>query len=95
MQELASLAESDRKIALDRYRILRPHLEDGKALSIVASEAGVAYSTAQRWVSLYRRFGLSALVRKRRSDRGQRRALSGKLQEVVEALAPLYRNKLA
>jgi putative transposase len=87
MQELASLAESDRKIALDRYRILRPHLEDGKALSIVASEAGVAYSTAQRWVSLYRRFGLSALVRKRRCDRGQHRALSRKLREIVEALA--------
>ena len=29
-----------------------------------------------RWVSLYRRFGLSALVGKRRSDRGQRCALS-------------------
>jgi putative transposase len=87
MQELASLAESDRKIALDRYRILRPHLEDGRALSVVASEAGVAYSTAQRWVSLYRRFGLSALVRKKRSDRGQRRALSGELREIVEALA--------
>ena len=43
--------------------------------------------TAQRWVSLYWRFGLSALARKRRSDRGQRRALSGKLREVVEALA--------
>ena len=87
MRELTSLAESDRKIALDRYQILRPHLEDGRALSVVASEAGVAYSTAQRWVSLYWRFGLSALARKRRSDRGQRRALSGKLREVVEALA--------
>jgi hypothetical protein len=54
MRELVSLAESDRKIALDRYRLLRPHLEDGRALTI-ASEAGVAYSTAQRWVTLYRR----------------------------------------
>jgi putative transposase len=87
MRELPSLAESDRKIALDRYRLLQPHLEDGRTLSVVASEAGVAYSTAQRWVSLYRRFGLSALVRKRRSDRGQRRALSVKLRQVVEALA--------
>jgi putative transposase len=52
MRELASLAESDRKIALDRYRFLWPHLEDGRTLSVVASEAGVAYSTAQRWVSL-------------------------------------------
>jgi putative transposase len=85
MQELASLAESDRKIALDRYRILRPHLEDGRALSVVASETGIAYGTAQHWVSLYRRFALSALVRKIRSDRGQPRALSRKLREVVEA----------
>jgi putative transposase len=66
MQELASLAESDRKTALDRSRLLRPNLEDGRALSVVASEAGVAYSTAHRWVSLYRRFGLSALVGKKR-----------------------------
>jgi len=46
MRDLTSLAESDRKIALDRYRILRPHLEDRKALSVVALEAGVPYSTA-------------------------------------------------
>src|SRR6266446_1207133 len=70
-----------------RHRILRPHLEDGRALTAVALEAGGAYSTAQRWVSLYRRFGLSALSRKRRSDRGQHRAISKKLREVVEALA--------
>jgi putative transposase len=87
MRELTSLADSDRKIALDRYRMLRPHLEDGRALSAFASEAGVAYSTAQRWVSLYRRFGLSALARKRRSDRGRCRVVSPKLREVVEALA--------
>jgi hypothetical protein len=87
MRELTSLAESDRKIALDRYRMLRPHLEDRRALSAVASEAGVAYGTAERWVSLYRRFGLSALARKRRSDRGHYRAVSPKLRQVVEALA--------
>ena len=28
--------------------LLRPHLEDGRALSAVASESGIAYSTAQR-----------------------------------------------
>ncbi len=48
MRELKSLAESERKIALDRYRILRPHLEDGKALSAVALEAGVVYSTGEQ-----------------------------------------------
>src|SRR5260221_2195665 len=85
MRELTSLTESDRKIALDRCRILQPHLQDGRALSVVAREAGVAYSTAQRSVRLYRRFGLSALARKERSDRGQRAALglsTGQLRTV-------------
>jgi hypothetical protein len=41
MRQLASLAESDRKIALDRYRLLQPDLEDGKTLSVVASEVVV------------------------------------------------------
>jgi hypothetical protein len=40
MRELASLAESDRKIALDRYRLLQPHLEDGRTLSVVAKQIG-------------------------------------------------------
>ena len=30
MQELVSLAEADRKIALDRFRILQPHLQQGR-----------------------------------------------------------------
>ena len=62
MRELVSLAEADRKIALDHFRILQPYLQHGRALRAVALEAGVAYSAAQRWVSLYRKFGLSALA---------------------------------
>src|SRR4030088_540170 len=66
------------------------HLEDGRKLTVVASEAGVAYSTAQRWVNLYRRFGLSALARKRCSDRGQRRELSRKRRDMrLRELIPL------
>ncbi len=86
MRELTSLTESDRKIALDRCRILQPHLQDGRALSVVAREAGVAYSTAQRSVRLYRRFGLSALARKERSDRGQRAALGLSTGQLVAGL---------
>jgi hypothetical protein len=49
MQALASLAESDRKIALDRYRILRPHLATAKrgvVGRIVLSYSRKAYSEA-------------------------------------------------
>jgi putative transposase len=38
--------------------------------------------------SEYRRIGLAALVRKKRADRGQRRAVSTKLKEAIEGLAP-------
>ena len=53
----------------------------------VAQAAGIPYRTAQRWVALYRMFGLAALARKHRSDRGGRRAVSAKLKDVIEGLA--------
>ena len=34
------------------FEVKRPHLEDGRALTIVGSEAGVSYRTAQRWIAL-------------------------------------------
>src|SRR4051794_9298884 len=73
---------------IDRIlEILRPHLEQGRALNVVAREAGVAFRTAQRWVALYRQFGLAALAHKPRADRGGRRALSPELVQVIEGLA--------
>ncbi len=43
--------------------------------------------TLQRWVAQYRRDGLASLVRKPRADRGERRAVSTKIREVIEGLA--------
>ncbi len=53
----------------------------------IAREAGIPYRTAQRWVAQYRRFGLAALSRKKREDRGERRAVSKRLKEIIEGLA--------
>jgi putative transposase len=64
-----------------------PHLEEHQSLQSVARAAGIPYRTAQRWVARYRRFGLAALSRKKREDRGGRRALSTKLREIIEGLA--------
>lgn len=85
--ELASLPESERQLALQRFRILQPHLEQAVTLTVAAAEAGIAYRTAKRWVSLYRRFGLVALARKVRADHGARRTISVQMTEIVEALA--------
>ena len=87
MDHLAALPEEARKFALDRFRLIQPHLEQDRSLSSVAQTAGISYRTAHRWVTQYRRFGLAALARKQREDRGERRAVSLKLKEIIEGLA--------
>ncbi|MBZ5624161.1 MAG: helix-turn-helix domain-containing protein [Acidobacteriia bacterium] len=86
MDELAGLPEDVRKLALDRFRLVQPHLEQNQSLQSVAQAAGIPYRTAQRWVAQYRLSGLVALARKKRGDRGERRAVSAKVKEVIEAL---------
>jgi putative transposase len=87
MDELASLQESARKMALERFRIIQPHLEQDRSLSLIARTTNIPYRTMHRWLTRYRRFGLAALARKAREDRGKRRTLSPRLLEVAEALA--------
>ena len=62
MDELAGLSEEARKLAMERFRLLQPHLENNEPLTSVAQAAGIPYRTAHRLVSEYRRSGLAALV---------------------------------
>ena len=87
MPDLTGLSEEARQRAMERYEILRPHLEEGKALTAVAHEAGVPYRTAQRWLARYQQSGLAALAPKPRTDRGERRALTPELLHLIEGLA--------
>jgi putative transposase len=87
MDELTSLQESAREMALERFRIIQPHLEHDRSLSLIARTTNISYRTMHRWLTRYRRFGLAALARKAREDRGKRRTLSPRLMEVAEALA--------
>jgi putative transposase len=73
--------------ALERFRIIRPCLEEGVSLAAVARHHGIPLRTIRRWVSHYRTGGLAALMRAPRADKGSRRALSPALQDLVEALA--------
>ncbi|MEV0163395.1 Mu transposase C-terminal domain-containing protein [Nonomuraea fuscirosea] len=83
---LAELSSAQRERALERYRILRPHLDDGVPLARVAAHAGRPYRTLQRWLADYRRDGLAGLARHPRRDAGTRR-LPGELQLLIEGLA--------
>lgn len=87
MNELAGLSEQARELALDRFRLLQPHLEQQRPLHLVAGEAGIPLRTAQRWVALYQRYGLTALVRSPRKDRGEHRGVSAQIKEMIEGLA--------
>jgi putative transposase len=86
LASLSSLSDDERTLALARFQILRPFLEDGVPLARVAREQNVILRTARRWVRRYRREGLAGLARKERSDRAQRN-LSTDLQQLIEGLA--------
>src|SRR5215472_2693385 len=87
MDQLTGLTEEARKLALDRFRLLQPHLEDDRPLKAVAASAGIPFRTAQRLAALYQQFGLAGLPRKKPTDDGQHREISAKLKEVVEGIA--------
>lgn len=87
MEQLAGLPESARKLALERFQLLRPYLEENESLQSVAAAADISFRTAQRWVAQYQQFGLAALVRRKRTDIGERRAVSEALCKAIEGLA--------
>jgi transposase-like protein len=63
-----AFSDEERALALDRFRRLRPHLEDGLPLARLARAEGIPLRTARRWVRRYREQGLAGLVRRPRSD---------------------------
>jgi len=86
---LVELSEAARTLALARWRVLRPHLEDGVPLARAARDAGVSLRTAQRWLMSLRAdglAGLAGLARRQRADRGRRR-VPDELVAVIEGLA--------
>jgi len=87
VRELAELSTEARELALERFRLLVPHLEGKRTLRSVALEAEVPFRTAQRWVERYRKSGLAALARQGRADEGGRRVYSQRILEAIEGLA--------
>jgi putative transposase len=82
------LTEDQRRAALGRFRILRPHLEEGVPLARIAQEHNLGLRTLSRWAANYRQPGLAGLCRKSRTDRDQRK-MSPTLQQFIEGLALL------
>ena len=83
---LTGLSEVQRRQALERFSLLRPHLEDGVSLARLAERHAMPLRTLERWVRQYRRLGLGGLVRQPYANRGRRR-LPTELQHAIEGLA--------
>ncbi|MDQ3397122.1 MAG: helix-turn-helix domain-containing protein [Deinococcota bacterium] len=73
--------------AVVRYRVLKPHLEEGVPLPQLAREHGISLRTARRWLSRYREGGMAGLARKSRVTKGARVSVPEPLLAAVEALA--------
>jgi len=87
VQALADMSDVERKLALERYKLLEPHLQNGRELRSVSKGSNVSFRTLQRWVAGYKREGLAGLVRKSRMDSGERRTVTPRLCEAIEGLA--------
>ena len=55
-------------MAMERFAVLQPHLEEGVPLARAVRQAGVPVRTAERWLARYRQSGLTGLVRLVRRD---------------------------
>lgn len=84
---LAGLTQHERDQATERYRVIRPFLEEGIPLAQIAMHRQETARTLRRWVHNYRRGGLAGLARKERTDAGKHRRLSDEARQLVEGLA--------
>ncbi|MEO0622264.1 MAG: Mu transposase C-terminal domain-containing protein [Pseudomonadota bacterium] len=87
MSDAEASLDDPRDAALERFRILRPHLEDGVPLRAIARGSDVSPRTLSYWKRRYEADGLGGLQRCRREDRGTRRSISARLVELAEGLA--------
>lgn len=60
--QLVELSDARREQAMSRWALLRPHIEDGVALTALARQAGVPLRTTQRWLAQYRATHIPAAV---------------------------------
>jgi hypothetical protein len=81
----AGLTDETRKLALDRFRLLQPHLEGDRPLRVVAASAKTFVPDRSTLGVALPAIGLNGLVRKKRADKGDRRAISARIKKVSKA----------
>lgn len=84
---LTEFTDAQRIEALKHFQVIRPFLEDGVPFTRLATEHQLQLRTLRRWVQRYRAHDLAGLLRKARKDKGEKRAVTTELQQLIEGLA--------
>ena len=82
---VVTLTEAQRQMAMERFAVLQPHLDEDVPLARAARQAGVPIRTAERWLARYRQRGLAGLARPVRSDAAVHR-LPADLVALIEGM---------
>ncbi len=82
---VVTLTEAQRQVAMERFAVLQPHLDEDVPLARAARQAGVPIRTAERWLARYRQRGLAGLARPVRSDAAVHR-LPADLVALIEGM---------
>ena len=85
-KQLSELTLLQRQQALNKYRLIEPHLQREKTLRTLSHENDIPLRTLKTWVQLYQKHGLVALARKTRNDKGKNRSLTSELHQLIEGL---------
>lgn len=81
----ADLSKAEWEKALQRFRVVRPFLEEEVPLRQIAEECGKSVRTLRYWMARYRRHGLAGLAPQGRSDHGMSQ-MKPELQAFAKAL---------
>jgi putative transposase len=73
-------------VALERYRTIEPFLKRRTTLEEISKLKKVAVRTLYNWAKAFNLNGLNGLTPKRRADKGQRRASSAEINDLVQGL---------
>lgn len=83
---LANFSEKQRNQAYKRYTILKPFLENGVQISVLAIQSGFAYRTLSRWINRYRKDGLLGLIDKERT-KSKNSKIDKDIKNFIEGMA--------
>ncbi len=84
---LIEFSEEERMQASERYKIIKPYLEDGIKINDIEKSSKTNKRTLYRWVQNYKKDGFIGLIDKKRSDSGKKQRIHEKLKSFIEGLS--------